>query len=70
MVSRMTMHGVAGALLLAGAAVLLLYRDMVSIDPWYMLLLLGGTAGASFAVGYIAGFLTEGGFGPPPDGRE
>lgn len=64
------MHGFAGALLLAGAAVLILYRDMVTIDPWYVVLLLVGSAGASFTVGYIAGFLTEGGFGPSSDERE
>ena len=62
-------HGLAAALLGAGAVVLLLYRDRAGIDPWYLSLLVGGTAGVSFCVGYVLGYLTEGGMGSSPRDR-
>ena len=70
MTTRGLRYGLPAALLGAGAAVLLYYRDMVTIDPWYMLLLVGGTAGVSFVVGYALGHLTESGIEPSSGDRE
>ena len=70
MTTREFRYGLPAALLGAGAALLLYYRDMVNIDPWYMLLLVGGTAGVSFGVGYVLGHLTERGIGPSSGDRE
>ena len=49
---------------------LLLFRDEASIDPWYMALLVLGTAGVSFGVGWVLGYLTESGLDPGSEGRE
>lgn len=64
MTTRGITYGLPAALLGAGAALLLYYLDMGTIDPWYTLLLVGGTAGASFGVGYVLGHLTGNGIGP------
>lgn len=60
------MLGLAGAVLAVGAVVLVLWRDLGDIDLLYLLLLVGGTAGVSFTVGYVAGLVSEGTFASPP----
>lgn len=64
MTTRGITFGLPAALLGAGAGVLLYYVDMGTIGPWYTLLLVGGTAGVSFGVGYVLGHLTENGIEP------
>ncbi len=63
-------YGLVGAILAVGGLLLLMYRDMNTIDPWYLLLLVAGTAGVSFSVGTILGYLTEKGLEPTSDDRE
>jgi hypothetical protein len=62
--------GLAAAMLGIGAVALLYWGDMVTIDPWYMVLFVGGTAGISFLVGYVLGYLTETGIEPSSEDRE
>jgi len=59
-----------GAGLMAGALVLFHYRDMSTIDPWYMLMLVGGASGISFLVGYVAGYLPDMRKDPSSEDRE
>jgi hypothetical protein len=56
-----------GALLLGvGGAALVLLRDLGSLEPHLVALILGGTSGISFVVGYVMGYIAEGGLGPGP----
>ena len=57
-------YGLAGALLGTGGVTLFYYREWNSIDPWYLGLILLGTAGMSFGVGWTLGHLTESGLVP------
>jgi hypothetical protein len=50
--------------------VLLIRREEYTIDPWYAALLVVGTAGVSFGVGWALGYLTESGLTPGSEGRE
>ena len=68
--SRGLVYGLSGAVLAAGALVLFYYRDMSTMDPWYMLLLVAGVSGVSFTVGYVAGYISEIGLQPPSKDRE
>ena len=70
MTTRGLTYGLPAALLGAGAVLLLYHRDMITIDPWYMLLLVGSTAGVSFGVGYALGHLTQSGIEPSSGDRE
>ncbi|MCJ2541223.1 MAG: hypothetical protein LN414_08140 [Candidatus Thermoplasmatota archaeon] len=62
--------GLTGACLAVGAVVLLFYRDMSTMDPWYLLLIAGVSAGLSFLVGYVLGYLTGSGLVPSSEDRE
>jgi hypothetical protein len=62
--------GLVALALGVGATALLLYRDHLTMDPWYLLLLVVGVTGISFAVGWVLGYLTESGIAPGPGDRE
>jgi hypothetical protein len=70
MVSDGWTYGLVGAVLFAGGLLLLFYRDMNTMDPWYMLLFLSITVGISFLVGYVLGYLADKGLGPFSEDRE
>lgn len=63
-------YGLVGAVLAAGGLLLLHHRDMNTMDPWYLLLLVIGTAGVSFGVGLVLGHLTDDGLEPSSGDRE
>lgn len=63
-------YGLGGALLAAAGVALLLRRDLGSMEGAYLALLVLGTTGVSFAVGWVLGHLTEAGTEPGSDGRE
>ncbi len=69
-VDRRMMFGIGATLLAIGAASLLFYRDINTMDVWYLALLVIGTIIISFTVGYILGYLTEVGTGPGSDRRK
>ncbi len=69
-VERRMMFGFGAALLAVGAALLLCYRDINTMDVWYLALLVIGAIIISFTVGYVLGYLTEDGMVPGPDSRE
>ena len=62
--SRVWTYGLAAALLGLGAVALVLFRDLGSLGWRLVALVLGGTAGISFAVGYVMGHIAESGLGP------
>jgi hypothetical protein len=64
------MFGLGAALLAVGAAVLLFYRDINTMNVWYLALLVIGTVIVSFTVGYVLGYVTEDGTIPGSDSRE
>lgn len=53
------MVGLGAALLAVGAAVLLFYRDINTMNVWYLALLVIGSTIISFTVGYVLGYVTE-----------
>ena len=67
---RRMMFGIGAVLLAVGAAVLLFYRDINTMDVWYLALLVIGTVIVSFTVGYVLGYVTEDGTVPGSDPRE
>jgi len=67
---RRMMFGIGAALLAVGAALLLFYRDINTMDVWYLALLVIGTVIVSFTVGYVLGYVTEDGTVPGSDSRE
>jgi hypothetical protein len=69
MVSTGTTYGLGAALLGVGGAVLFLYGDLATIDPWYMTLLVGMVSGMSFIVGYVLGYITDRGIAPGSEER-
>ncbi len=69
-VERRMMFGLGAALLAAGAALLLHYRDINTMDVWYLALLVIGTIIISFTVGYVLGYLTEDETAPGSDSKE
>ena len=64
------MFGLGAALLGVGAALLLYYRDINTMDVTYLALLVIGTIIISFTVGYVLGYLTEDGTTPGSDSKE
>ena len=62
--------GLGGALLAVAGLVLFVHRDKGSMDAWYLGLLVLGTVGISFAVGWVLGSLTESGTEPGSRTRE
>ncbi len=69
-VERRVMFGLGAALLAVGAALLLYYRDINTMDVWYLSLLVIGTIIISFTVGYVLGYLTEDETAPGSDSKE
>lgn len=69
-VERRVMFGLGAALLAVGAALLLYYRDINTMDVWYLALLVIGTIIISFTVGYVLGYLTEDETAPGSDSKE
>ncbi len=69
-VERRMMFGLGAALLAVGAALLLYYRDINTMDVWYLALLVIGTIIISFTVGYVLGYVTEDGTAPGSDSKE
>ena len=69
-VERRVMFGLGAALLGVGAALLLYYRDINTMDVTYLALLVIGTIIISFTVGYVLGYLTEDGTTPGSDPKE
>ena len=69
-VDRRMMFGFVGALLAVGAALLIIYRDINTMDVWYLALLVIGTIIISFTVGYVLGYVTEDGAVPGSDPEE
>jgi hypothetical protein len=67
---RRMMLGTGAVLLAVGAGLLLFYRDINTMDPWYLALLVIGTVIVSFTVGYVLGYVTEDGTVPGSDSRE
>ena len=67
---RRMMFGIGAVLIAVGAAVLLFYRDINTMDVWYLALLVIGTVIVSFTVGYVLGYVTEDGTVPGSDPRE
>ncbi len=64
------MFGLVAALLSVGAGLLLYYRDINTMDVWYLALLVIGTIIISFTVGYVLGYVTEDGAVPGSDPKE
>ncbi len=69
-VERRVMFGLGAALLGVGAALLLYYRDINTMDVTYLALLVIGTIIISFTVGYVLGYLTEDETAPGSDSKE
>ncbi len=67
---RRMMFGLVAALLSVGAGLLLYYRDINTMDVWYLALLVIGTIIISFTVGYVLGYVTEDGAVPGSDPKE
>lgn len=63
-------YGLGASLLAVGGVALYQYREWNSMDPWYLALLLLGTAGMSFSVGWVLGYLTGTGLAPGADPGE
>jgi zinc transporter ZupT len=63
-------YALMGAILASGGLVLFFYRDMNTMDPWYMVLFVGTTLGLSTLVGYVLGYLTNEGLEPSSEDRE
>ena len=64
------MFGLVAVLLSVGAGLLLYYRDINTMDVWYLALLVIGTIIISFTVGYVLGYVTEDGAVPGSDPEE
>jgi hypothetical protein len=62
--SRVWTYGLGGILLGLGAVALLMFRDQGSLGWQLVALVLGGTTGISFVVGYVMGYIAESGLGP------
>ena len=62
--------GLGGVLLAITGLVLFIHRDLNSMEVGYIALLVLGTIGVSFAVGWVLGFLTESGTEPGSRTRE
>lgn len=69
-VERRMMFGLVAVLLSVGAGLLFYYRDINTMDVWYLALLVIGTIIISFTVGYVLGYVTEGGAVPGSDPKE
>ncbi len=69
-VERRMKFGLVAALLSVGAGLLLYYRDINTMDVWYLALLVIGTIIISFTVGYVLGYVTEDGAVPGSDPEE
>ena len=69
-VERRMMFGLVAVLLSVGAGLLLYYRDINTMDVWYLALLVIGTIIISFTVGYVLGYVTEDGAVPGSDPEE
>ncbi|NOQ54331.1 MAG: hypothetical protein GQ558_06980 [Thermoplasmata archaeon] len=67
---RRMKFGLVAALLSVGAGLLLYYRDINTMDVWYLALLVIGTIIISFTVGYVLGYVTEDGAVPGSDPEE
>ncbi len=67
---RRMMFGLGAAFLAAGAALLIIYRDVNTMEELYLALLVIGTIIISFVVGYVLGYVTEDGAVPGSDPRE
>lgn len=63
-------YGLVGAALAAGGLALLLFNELNTIPVPYLVLLVGGTVGVSFAVGYVLGYVAESGLWPSSRTRE
>lgn len=68
--NRRILLGIGAALLAVGAAPLLFYRDINTMDVWYLALFVIGTVIISFTVGYVLGYVTEDGTVPGSNSRE
>jgi hypothetical protein len=60
----------SGAVLAAAAVVLFALRDSLTMEVQDLLLLVALVTGISFAVGWVLGYLAEGGLAPGPGERE
>lgn len=62
--------GLGGVLLAVVGLLLFIHRELNSMEARYLALLVLGTVGVSFAVGWVLGFLTESGTEPGSRTRE